>query len=101
MAAIFGNIRYGKGTVGKLLMDTVFAENLDKTLVNAKQGSRGFKENMDAASKSFLLGGFFSKSPQEKREEKIKEQKKIKADKLKEKKKLRDEKLKNKEKNKK
>lgn len=98
MAAIFGSIRYGKGTVGKLLMDTVFAENLDRTLVNAKQGSRGFKENMDAASQSFLLGGFFSKTPQEKRDEKIKEQKKLKEEKLKEKKKLRDEKLKLKDK---
>ena len=61
LAAIMGNIRSGKGTIGKLFMDTVFAENLDKTIVNVKQGTKGFKQNMDAAKSSFLLRGFFKK----------------------------------------
>lgn len=61
LAAIIGNIRSGKGTIGKLFMDTVFAENLDKTIVNVKQGTKGFKQNMDAAKSSFLLRGFFKK----------------------------------------
>lgn len=84
MAAIMGNIRSGKGTVGKLFMDTVFADNLDRTIVNVKQGTKGFKQNMDAAKNSFLLGGFFKKDPKEiaakklKEENKIKEEKKIK-----------------------
>lgn len=61
LAAIMGNIRSGKGTIGKLFMDTVFADNLDKTIVNVKQGTKGFKQNMDAAKSSFLLRGFFKK----------------------------------------
>ncbi|MFA9213915.1 MAG: MlaD family protein [Candidatus Methylacidiphilales bacterium] len=61
LAAIVGNIRSGKGTIGKLFMDTVFAENLDKTIINVKQGTKGFKQNMDAAKSSFLLRGFFKK----------------------------------------
>jgi phospholipid/cholesterol/gamma-HCH transport system substrate-binding protein len=42
-------------------MDTTFAENLDKSLINVKEGTKGFKDNMDAAKKSFLLKGAFKK----------------------------------------
>lgn len=66
LAAIMTNLRTGKGTVGKLFMDTVFAKNLDQTLVNIKQGAGGFKQNMDAASKNVLLRGFFKKKKKEK-----------------------------------
>ncbi len=70
LAAIMGNIRSGKGTIGKLFMDTVFAENLDKTIVNVKQGTKGFKQNMDAAKNSFLLRGFFKKKDKKKDDKK-------------------------------
>ncbi|MCD6018780.1 MAG: hypothetical protein K0S53_1901 [Bacteroidetes bacterium] len=73
LAAMTHSIRSGKGTVGKLFMDTVFADNLDKTLVNIKQGAGGFKNNMDAASDNFLLRGFFKKK--KKNREKDKEKK--------------------------
>ena len=53
------NVKEGKGTVGKLLMDPAFANTLDKTVVNLKEGSGGFKNNMEAAKHSFLLKGFF------------------------------------------
>lgn len=66
MADIISNIHSGKGTIGKLFMDTVFAENLDKTIVNVKQGTKGFKQNMDAAQKSFLLRGYFKKKAPDK-----------------------------------
>ena len=66
LAAIMGNIKTGKGTIGKLFMDTIFAENLDKTILNVKQGTKGFKQNMDAAQHSFLLRGFFKK-PEDKK----------------------------------
>ncbi len=61
LSAIIENIREGKGTVGKLFMDSTFAENLDAALINVKQGAGGFKKNMDAASHNFLLRGFFKK----------------------------------------
>jgi phospholipid/cholesterol/gamma-HCH transport system substrate-binding protein len=66
LAAIMNNIRQGKGSIGKLFMDTVFAENLDKTMVNIKEGAGGFKQNMDAAKNSFLLKGYFKKKEREK-----------------------------------
>lgn len=61
LSVITANLRNGKGTIGKLFMDSAFAENLDATLVNVKQGAGGFKKNMDAASHNFLLRGFFRK----------------------------------------
>lgn len=54
LVVIMGNIRNGKGTIGKLFMDTAFAENLDNTIVNIKEGSERFNESMEAAQKSKL-----------------------------------------------
>ncbi len=88
MAGIIGNISSGNGTIGKLFMDTIFAENIDKTLINVKDGSKGFKQTMDAAQDSWLLGGFFGGNTkaedakelkQELKEKKIKELKEKKA----------------------
>ncbi|MCC6372380.1 MAG: MCE family protein [Bacteroidia bacterium] len=61
LGLIVRNISNGKGTVGKLFMDTVFAENINQTLINIKQGAGGFDNNMKAASKSVFLRGFFKK----------------------------------------
>jgi phospholipid/cholesterol/gamma-HCH transport system substrate-binding protein len=61
LAAVMGSIRDGKGTVGKLLMDTTLAKNVNDAMINIKQGAGGFKQNMTAASHNFLLRGFFKK----------------------------------------
>lgn len=61
LAAIMNNIKSGRGTIGKLFMDTVFADNLDRTILNVKQGTKGFKQNMDAAKQSIFLRGYFKK----------------------------------------
>jgi len=75
LAAIMNHMRAGKGTIGKLFMDTTFAENLDKTVVNLKHGAGGFSQNMEAAKHSFLLRGLFKdkKSRKEKREKRKEE----------------------------
>jgi phospholipid/cholesterol/gamma-HCH transport system substrate-binding protein len=61
LSAIIANIRQGKGTIGKLFMDTTFAETVDEALVNIKKGAGGFKDNMNAAKHNFLLKGYFKK----------------------------------------
>lgn len=61
LAAIIKNIREGKGTIGKLIMDSTVAQNVDAALVNIKQGAGGFKQNMDAAGHNILLKRFFKK----------------------------------------
>lgn len=66
LAIIMNNIREGKGTVGKLFMDTVFAQTVDDALTNIKQGAGGFKQNMKAASHNFLLKGYFKNKKNDK-----------------------------------
>jgi phospholipid/cholesterol/gamma-HCH transport system substrate-binding protein len=82
LAAIMDNIRQGRGTMGKLFMDSSFAENVDQAMVNIKQGTGGFKQNMDAASHNILLRGYLKKKAKHKEE--IKEEKKEKEEKEKE-----------------
>jgi phospholipid/cholesterol/gamma-HCH transport system substrate-binding protein len=65
LSAVIGNLRAGKGTIGKLFMDTVFAGNLDATLGNVKKASGSLKEDMVAAQHNFLLRGFFKKKERE------------------------------------
>ncbi|HEX7413441.1 MAG TPA: MlaD family protein [Bacteroidia bacterium] len=72
MAAITKNIRSGKGTIGKLFMDSTFAKNLDVTLLNVEKGAGGFEQNMEAAKHNFLFRGFFKKKDKEKDKEKDK-----------------------------
>jgi phospholipid/cholesterol/gamma-HCH transport system substrate-binding protein len=101
LAEIFGSIKEGKGTVGKLFSDDEFANNLDAILVNLKKGTdgfgqtfdkdfsnnldsilinvkdgtEGFKKTMDAAKDSWLLGSFFGgDSDEEEEEKKLKEE---------------------------
>ncbi|MDZ4666868.1 MAG: MlaD family protein [bacterium] len=67
LSVIIHRIKSGKGTIGKLFMDTVFAGNIDKSIVNIKKGTAGFNKNMDAASKSFLLRGLLKKKDDKKK----------------------------------
>ena len=64
LADIIKNIHSGKGTIGKLFMDTSLAKNLDQTMINVKKGAKGFEENMNAARHSILLRGLLKKKQQ-------------------------------------
>jgi phospholipid/cholesterol/gamma-HCH transport system substrate-binding protein len=72
LSVITSNIRNGKGAIGKLFMDSVFAENIDQALVNVKEGAGAFNQNMDAAKHSFLLRGVFKKRAEKAKEKKEK-----------------------------
>lgn len=65
LSIIMENMREGKGTVGKLLMDSVMGENVARAMLNIRQGAGGFKDNMDAAGNSFLLRGAIKKKEKE------------------------------------
>jgi len=58
---ILGKINSGKGTLGKLIQDPTMANNIDKTIVNLKNSTKGLDENMEAAKHNFLLKGYFNK----------------------------------------
>jgi phospholipid/cholesterol/gamma-HCH transport system substrate-binding protein len=70
LAAIMKNMREGKGTIGKLFMDSALAENVSQAFVNIKQGAGGFKKNMDAAGHSILLRGYLKKQKKEEEQKK-------------------------------
>ncbi len=67
LAAIMHSIRRGEGTIGKLFMDSTFAEDINQTVNNIKQGAGGFQKNMNAASHSFFLKRFFRKNKAQKK----------------------------------
>lgn len=67
LGAVIGNIRRGKGTIGKLLMDSVFAENLDKTIVNVKQGTKALSKIWMLRNIAFCLEDFSKRNQQKKR----------------------------------
>jgi len=72
LAVIVNHMREGKGTFGKFLMDSVFAENIGQALVNIKEGAGGFKQNMDAAGHNVLLRGYLKKKKKDQEKEKDK-----------------------------
>ena len=81
LATVMGSIRDGKGTIGKLLMDSAMAEEVNAAMVNIKQGAGGFKQNMTAASHNFLFRGFFRKKENEAKDKVDEKNKAVEKDK--------------------
>ncbi|MBK7888475.1 MAG: MCE family protein [Bacteroidetes bacterium] len=61
LAEIMIKINSGEGTLGKLIQDSTIAENLNQTMKNLKNSSKGLDENMKAAKSNILLKGYFNK----------------------------------------
>lgn len=82
IANITAHISEGKGAIGKLLIDSTFAQSLDQTLRNAQSATSGLDENMEAAKDNFLLRGYFNRQEKEKEKaEKEAEKERKKAEK--------------------
>jgi phospholipid/cholesterol/gamma-HCH transport system substrate-binding protein len=58
-------INNGKGTLGQLIQDTTLAGNLNETLINLRNSSKGLNENMTALKHTFLLKGYFKRKARE------------------------------------
>jgi len=58
LAIITNSLQSGKGTIGRLLMNTSAAENFDSTMVNLKESTAALKLLLEKAQGSWLLGGF-------------------------------------------
>ena len=58
LSDIANRIKSGEGTIGRLLTDKSWEQNLDSTMVNLKEGSLGLKTLTEKARKSWLLWGF-------------------------------------------
>ncbi len=68
-------INNGNGTIGRLIRDTTFAENLNQTMINLKKSSKGLDENMTAVKHNFLFSGYFKRKAKETAEKKAAEKK--------------------------
>lgn len=65
LAEIMVNVNSGNGTLGRLINDSTIAQNLDKTIINLKNSSKGLDENMEAVKSNILLKGFFNRKARE------------------------------------
>jgi phospholipid/cholesterol/gamma-HCH transport system substrate-binding protein len=61
LAEIMSNLNSGNGTLGRLIRDSIMAENINRTIVSLRKSSKGLNENMNAAKDNFLLKGYFDK----------------------------------------
>ena len=57
VAVITAHVQEGKGTMGRLFMDSTMGQNIDSTFIHLKDGSAGLKKVMDKAKSSWLLWG--------------------------------------------
>lgn len=69
LASVMHDISHGKGTVGKILTDSAFAETIHNSLLNIEEGTEGFSENMDALKDNFFFRRYYRKKEKEKREQ--------------------------------
>lgn len=72
ISALTANVRNGGGAIGKLFVDTAFANSLEKTMLNAQHAAGGLSQNMEAAKSNFLFKGYYKKK--EKAAEKAKKE---------------------------
>ena len=61
LAEIMIKVNSGTGTLGRLIRDSTIARNLNQTMVNLKNSSKGLDENMNAAKENFLFKGYFNR----------------------------------------
>lgn len=59
------DINKGNGTLGRLIRDSTFAENLNQTMINLRKSSKGLDENMNAVKHNFLFSGYFKRKAKE------------------------------------
>lgn len=69
LAIVTHNVSHGKGTMGKILTDSVFAETLHQTLMNVERGTAGFSQNMEALKGNVLFRGYYKKKEKDQKKQ--------------------------------
>ncbi|PKP48810.1 MAG: hypothetical protein CVT92_15780 [Bacteroidetes bacterium HGW-Bacteroidetes-1] len=65
LAEIVTNVNQGEGTIGRLIKDTTVAENINQTIINLRNSSKGLDDNLEALKNNFLFRGYFKKRAKE------------------------------------
>jgi len=66
LSNITDKINKGKGAMGTLLMDSVFAKNLKESMYNFKAGATNIDKETEALKHNFLFRKYFKKDKEEK-----------------------------------
>ncbi len=70
IAEIVTNVNQGEGTIGRLIQDTVIAENINQTIIHLKGSSKSLDEHLEALKTNWFFRGFFRKEEKKAAEEK-------------------------------
>lgn len=65
LSKITTSISAGKGTIGKLFMDSSLALTVQRAMTNVEKGTGGFSQNMEALKDNFLFRGYYKKKEKE------------------------------------
>ena len=65
ISEIVTKINSGRGTIGRLIHDTLISYNLRQTMENLNDGTKGLGEIMEAAKHNFLIRGYFKNKENE------------------------------------
>ena len=69
MEEIMIGVSNGKGTIGGLLYDTLAIKNIDQTIINLKNSSKGLNENLEALNHNIFLRGYFKNQEKQRKNE--------------------------------
>jgi phospholipid/cholesterol/gamma-HCH transport system substrate-binding protein len=70
---IMVKVNTGQGTLGRLINDTVTSNNIDETILNLKNSSKGLDENMEALKHNILFRGYFKRKAKQEEQERMEE----------------------------
>ena len=65
MEEIMIGVSNGKGTIGGLLYDTLTIKNIDQTIINLKNSSKGLNENLEALKHNIFFRSYYRKKAKE------------------------------------
>jgi phospholipid/cholesterol/gamma-HCH transport system substrate-binding protein len=67
-------INSGQGTIGKLMNDSATSNNIEETIINLKNSTKGLDENLEALKHNIFFRGYFRKMEKEKEKKRIEEE---------------------------
>lgn len=71
LEGIMIKINSGQGTLGRLIHDTITSNNIDQTILNLKNSSKGLDENMEALKHNLFFRGYYKKKAKEEEKKRI------------------------------
>jgi phospholipid/cholesterol/gamma-HCH transport system substrate-binding protein len=70
---VITKVNSGYGTVGKLINDTITSENIDQTIINLKNSSKGLDENLEALKHNIFFRRYFRKKAEAEEKKRLEE----------------------------